>query len=128
MQTKRVRFENEESQLQDMILRAVDAMKSGVTTPPKSTRSAAQAVAQAVVASDDDDILPSGIGPSSSSSCRSSPPASRRARGTAMRRKCRMSDGLSSSSDKESAEDSDTSDGHDAGKYASVAVVLFFDS
>jgi len=66
MQTKRVRVENEESQVQDMMRRAVDAMKSGDNTPPKSTNSPAQAVAHAVVASDDDDILPSGIGPSSS--------------------------------------------------------------
>jgi len=46
MQTKRVRFENEESQVQDMMHRAVDAMKSGDNTPPKSTSSPAQAVAK----------------------------------------------------------------------------------
>jgi len=116
MQTKRFRFENEESQVQDMMRRAVDAVKSGDDTPPKLTSSPAQAVAHAVVASDDYDILPSGNGPSSSSSFPSSPPASRRARGKTARRKRRMSDGLSSSSDEESEEDSNTSVGHDAGK------------
>jgi len=126
MQTKRFRFEKEESQVQDMMLRAVDALKSCDNTPPKSTSSPAQAIAHAVVASDDKDIFPYGNGPSSSSSFPSCPPASRRARGTTTRLERRMRDGLSPSSDEESEEDSDTSDGHDAGKKASVAVVLSY--